>query len=108
MKRNTRILLTVAALGAVMLAPSLAHAATAAGGGMPYSAGIGVFKSSVIGEVAGIICLIAVVAGVATYLFQGVMDHLMLGIVRVIIGAGIIGSATTALVAFGVTGAIVG
>jgi type IV secretory pathway VirB2 component (pilin) len=93
----------------VTLLPDLAHAAaTAGGGGMPYSQGLNTFKTSVTGEVAGIICLVGVVAGVAAYLYQGVLDPLMMKIVQVVIAVCIVGGAATFLTSMGVTGAVVG
>jgi len=102
-KRNVA---SVLALG-LMLLPELAMAATAAGGGMPYSTGLSTFRTSVTGEIAGIICLIGVIGAVAAYLLQGMLDGLMMSIVRVVIGACIIGGAATFLTTIGVTGAIV-
>jgi type IV secretory pathway VirB2 component (pilin) len=85
MNPKTLIAFMTAAL-VVAMVPDLAHAAaTAGGGGMPYSQGLNTFKSSVTGEVAGIICLVGVVAGVAAYLYQGVLDPLMMKIVQVVI-----------------------
>jgi len=97
-------LLTIAAL----TMPRLALAAAAGGGGaMPYSPFLTTFKTSVTGEIAAIICVIAIVAGVATYIFASAFDGIMLAIVRVAIGTAIIGSAVTMLATMGVTGAIV-
>jgi type IV secretory pathway VirB2 component (pilin) len=99
-------LLALAALAAAAL-PKLAHAAAAAGGGMPYSTFLGTFKTSITGEIAAIICVVAIVAGVATYIFASAFDGILLTIVRVAIGCAIIGSAVTMLTTMGVTGAIV-
>ena len=60
------------------------------------------------GEVAGIFCLVGVVAGVAAYLYQGVLDPLMMKIVQVVIAVCIVGGAATFLTSMGVTGAVVG
>lgn len=85
-----------------------AHAAVAGGGGgMPYSTGLNTFKTSVTGEVAGIICLIGVIAGCAAYLYQGVLDPLLMKIVQVVIAICIIGGAATFITSMGVTGAVV-
>jgi type IV secretion system protein TrbC len=101
-----RIAVAAAITGLVFL-PELALAATTGGGGMPYSTGLTTFRTSVTGEVAGIICLIGVIGAVAAYLLQGMLDGLMMSIVRVVIGACIIGGAATFLTTIGVTGAIV-
>lgn len=85
-----------------------AWAAAAAGGGMPYSSFLGTFKTSITGEIAAIVCVVAIVAGVATYIFASAFDGILLAIVRVAIGATIIGSAVTMLSTMGVTGAVVG
>ncbi|MGD0107252.1 MAG: TrbC/VirB2 family protein [Rhodopila sp.] len=98
--------LMVFALAAVSL-PDLAHAASAAGGGMPYSSFLGTFKTSITGEIAAIICVIAIIAGVATYIFASAFDGILLTIARIAIGATIIGSAVTTLTTMGVSGAIV-
>lgn len=95
------------AIMALLLLPDLALAAAAGGGGMPYSGGLTTFRTSVTGEIAGIICLIGVIGAVAAYLLQGMLDGLMMSIVRVVIGACIIGGAAAFLTTVGVTGAIV-
>ena len=97
-----------AACWALALAPDPVFAGGAGGGGMPYSAGLSTFKTSVTGEVAGIIAVIGVVAGVAAYLYQGVLDPLLMKIVQVVIAICIIGGVTTFLTTMGVTGAVVG
>jgi type IV secretory pathway VirB2 component (pilin) len=106
MSNRTKIVLALAALSAFAM-PDLAHAATAAAGTMPYSTFMGTFKTSITGEIAAIICVIAIVAGVATYIFASAFDGILLAIVRVAIGATIIGSAATMLTTMGVAGAIV-
>jgi type IV secretion system protein TrbC len=101
-----RVAMALLIMGLTFL-PDLALAATAGGGGMPYSTGLNTFRTSVTGEIAGIICLIGVIGAVIAYLLQGMLDGLMMSIVRVIIGACIIGGAATFLTTIGVTGAIV-
>jgi hypothetical protein len=51
---------------------------------------------------------VGVVAGVAAYLYQGVLDPLMMKIVQVVIAVCIVGGAATFLTSMGVTGAVVG
>lgn len=105
---SIRTALWYAAVALVLVAlPHLAEAATAGGGGMPYSSFLSTFKTSVTGEIAAIICVVAVVAGVATYIFASAFDGILLTIVRVAIGVAIVGSATTVLATMGVTGAII-
>jgi type IV secretory pathway VirB2 component (pilin) len=106
LSNRTKIVLAVAALAIVAL-PHFAFAAAVAGGGMPYSNFLGTFKTSITGEIAAIICVVAIVAGVATYIFASAFDGILLTIVRVAIGTAIIGSAVTMLTTMGVTGAIV-
>jgi type IV secretion system protein VirB2 len=106
MPRRSTITLALTAL-AVLSMPHIAHAALAAGGGMPYSSFLTTFKTSITGEIAGIICVIAVVAAVAVYIFASAFDGILLTITRVAIGCAIIGSAATVLTTMGVTGAIV-
>ena len=84
----------------------LGYAAAAAGGGMPYSGFLGTFKTDHRGN-AAIICVVAIVAGVAAYIFACAFDGILLTIIRVAIGCAIIGSAVTMLTTMGVTGAIV-
>jgi type IV secretory pathway VirB2 component (pilin) len=105
MSSRTKLLAMTASAAAVV--PNLAYAAAAAGGGMPYSGFLGTFKTSITGEIAAIICVVAIVAGVATYIFASAFDGILLTIVRVAIGCAIIGSAVTMLTTMGVTGAIV-
>lgn len=106
MSNRVKLVLAVAALAVIAL-PHLALAGVAAGGAMPYSPFLTQFNTSVTGEIAGIICVIAIVAGVATYIFASAFDGVLLAIVRVVIGISIVGSATTFLATSGVTGAIV-
>lgn len=82
-------------------------AAQAAGGAMPYSPFLTQFRTSITGEIAGIICIVAIVAGVAMYIFASQMEGILLTIVRVAIGTCIIGGAVAFLGTMGVTGAIV-
>jgi type IV secretion system protein VirB2 len=105
MSSRTKLLALAASAAATV--PNLAYAAAAAGGGMPYSGFLGTFKTSITGEIAAIICVVAIVAGVATYIFASAFDGILLTIVRVAIGCAIIGSAVTMLTTMGVTGAIV-
>lgn len=87
--------------------PGAALAATAAGGGMPYSTGLGTFKTSVTGEIAGILIVIAVVGGVALWIGGGQLDGMLHHIAKVIIGACIVGGVVAFLAAIGVSGAII-
>jgi type IV secretory pathway VirB2 component (pilin) len=102
-----KMLIVAAVLAAAIASPGLAHAAAAGGGGMPYSEGLGTIRTSVTGEIAGIICLIAIIGGVAAYLMRSVMDELLQKIVHVTIGVAIIGGAATFLATMGVAGAII-
>jgi type IV secretion system protein TrbC len=106
MSNRTKLVMALALL-ATMALPDLAFAAQAGGGGMPYSGFLTTFKTSITGEIAAIICVVAIVAGVATYIFASAFDGILLTIVRVAIGCAIIGSAVTMLTTMGVTGAIV-
>nr|WP_294544733.1 TrbC/VirB2 family protein [uncultured Rhodopila sp.] len=101
----SRAKLLALAASAAAVVPDLAYAA--AEGGMSYSGFLGTFKTSITGEIAAIICVVAIVAGVATYIFASAFDGILLTIVRVAIGCAIIGSAVTMLTTMGVTGAIV-
>ncbi|TLU71174.1 TrbC/VirB2 family protein [Lichenicoccus roseus] len=104
--RTTFLPLAVSA--ATTLAPLTARAATAAGGGgMPYSAGLNTFATSVQGEVAFIIILIAIVAGVGAFIFMGGLEVLLTTIGKTIIGIGIVGAVVAFATLAGVTGAIV-
>ncbi|HKD77156.1 MAG TPA: TrbC/VirB2 family protein [Ktedonobacterales bacterium] len=107
MKQAATRILFAACIAYCMLGIATTYAASAGGGGMPYSNGLNTFKTSVTGEVAGIIAVIGVVAGVAAYLYQGVLDPLLMKIVQVVIAVCIIGGVTTFLTTMGVTGAVV-
>ena len=101
-------LLALVVTAATALAPLPARAATAAGGGgMPYSAGLNTFATSVQGEVAFIIILIAIVAGVGAFIFMGGLEVLLTTIGKTIIGIGIVGAVVAFATLAGVTGAIV-
>ena len=107
MQQRAAYTLIAAGSALCLLEPTLAHAAVAGGGGMPYSNGLNTFKTSITGEIAAIIAVIGVVAGVAAYLYQGVLDPLLMKIVQVVIAVCIIGGVTTFLTTMGVTGAVV-
>jgi type IV secretory pathway VirB2 component (pilin) len=96
------------AIATAALAPRLALAAAAAGGGgMPYSTGLNTFKTSVTGEIAGILIVIAIVAGVGLWIAGGQLDGLMHTIAKVIIGGCIVGSVIAFAAAVGMGGAII-
>jgi type IV secretory pathway VirB2 component (pilin) len=99
-------IVALVALACVLL-PTLALANAAGGGGMPYSAALATFNTSLVGEVAGIICIVCIVGGVVAFVAAGPMDALLLTIGRVIIGAAIISGATAFLALLGGTGAAI-
>lgn len=93
---------------AATLLPQLALAATSAGGGgMPYSTGLNTFKTSVTGEIAGILIVIAIVAGVGLWIAGGQLDGLMHTIAKVVIGGCIVGGVVAFAAAVGMGGAII-
>jgi type IV secretory pathway VirB2 component (pilin) len=103
-KRKTTLLLSAA----LSIAPHLARAVTAGGGGgMPYSAGLNTFKTSVTGEIAGILIVIAIVAGVGLWIAGGQLDGLMHTIAKVVIGGCIVGGVVAFAAAVGMGGAII-
>ena len=103
-KRRT----TAAILAASAFAPRLAFAAAAAaGGGMPYSTGLNTFKTSVTGEIAGILIVIAIVCGVGLWIAGGQLDGLMHTIAKVVIGGCIVGGVVAFAAAVGMGGAII-
>jgi type IV secretory pathway VirB2 component (pilin) len=106
-RKNWKSYAAFAVTLAFMLAPHLAMAAAAAGGGMPYSGGLTTFRTSVTGEIAGILIVIAIVGGVGLWIFGGQLDGLMQTIVRVVIGGCIVGGVTAFMAAVGMTGAII-
>lgn len=90
------------------LVPKLASAAAASGGGgMPYSQGMNTLKTSVTGEVAGILIVIAVVAGVGLWISGGQLDGLLHTLAKVIIGGCIVGGVVAFAAAVGMGGAII-
>lgn len=95
-------------LAAACMLPAVAHASvTGAGGGMPYSSGLGIFNASIRGEVGGILIVIATVAGVGGYIMQGQLTGLMETIGRVMIGIGVVGGVAALATLAGVTGAVI-
>jgi type IV secretory pathway VirB2 component (pilin) len=93
---------------ATALVPHIAFAAAAAGGGgMPYSTGLNTFKTSVTGEIAGILIVIAIVAGVGLWIAGGQLDGLMHTIAKVVIGGCIVGGVVAFAAAVGMGGAII-
>lgn len=100
--------LVALALVITALAPRVAFAAAAAGGGgMPYSTGLNTFKTSVTGEIAGILIVIAIVAGVGLWIAGGQLDGLMHTIAKVVIGGCIVGGVVAFASAVGMGGAII-
>jgi type IV secretory pathway VirB2 component (pilin) len=100
--------LVVLASTVATLAPQAAFAAAAAaGGGMPYSTGLNTFKTSVTGEIAGILIVIAIVAGVGLWIAGGQLDGLMHTIAKVVIGGCIVGGVVAFATAVGMGGAII-
>lgn len=96
------------ALAVAAVIPRLAFAAaSAAGGGMPYSTGLNTFKTSVTGEIAGILIVIAVVCGVGLWIAGGQLDGLMHTIAKVVIGGCIVGGVVAFAAAVGMGGAII-
>ncbi len=100
--------LVAVACAVAAVVPRIALAATAAGGGgMPYSQGLGTFKTSVTGEIAGILIVIAIVAGVGLWIAGGQLDGLMHTIAKVVIGGCIVGGVVAFAAAVGMGGAII-
>jgi type IV secretory pathway VirB2 component (pilin) len=98
----------VATFAVSALAPRIAlAAASAAGGGMPYSTGLNTFKTSVTGEIAGILIVIAIVCGVGLWIAGGQLDGLMHTIAKVVIGGCIVGGVVAFAAAVGMGGAII-
>ena len=102
-RKRVSLAFTVAAV-----IPRLAFAAASAGGGgMPYSTGLNTFKTSVTGEIAGILIVIAVVCGVGLWIAGGQLDGLMHTIAKVVIGGCIVGGVLAFAAAVGMGGAII-
>jgi type IV secretory pathway VirB2 component (pilin) len=100
--------LVALAFAATTLAPRFAFAAAAAGGGgMPYSTGLNTFKTSVTGEIAGILIVIAIVCGVGLWIAGGQLDGLMHTIAKVVVGGCIVGGVVAFAAAVGMGGAII-
>jgi type IV secretory pathway VirB2 component (pilin) len=88
--------------------PAAAEAAVGGGGGgMPYSAGLQTFSTSVKGEVAGILIVVGIVGGIGLWIAGGQLEGMLNTIAKCIIGACIIGGVVTFLTAIGVAGALV-
>jgi type IV secretory pathway VirB2 component (pilin) len=97
----------LAALAAVLAAlPAVALAANAGGGGMPYSAGLNTFSTSIRGEVAGILILVGIVGGVGLWIAGGQLEGMLNTIARVIIGGCIVGGVAVFMTTIGITGAV--
>jgi type IV secretion system protein VirB2 len=101
--RSSRLAALTTALLAV---PGAAMAATAGGGGMPYSAGLNTFSTSVRGEIAGILILVGIVGGVGLWIAGGQLEGMLNTIARVIIGGCIVGGVVVFMTTIGITGAV--
>ena len=102
-----KYLTTLAFMAALILLPSVgAFAANAGGGGMPYSAGLATFTTSVQTEIAFFLIVVAIVCGVGGYIMQGQLTGLMETVGRVMIGIAIIGGVAAFAALAGVAGAV--
>jgi len=109
MKRLVRSRVGARAAGLLAsFTPAIANAAaTGGGGGMPYSAGLNTFSTSVKGEVAGILIVVGIVGGIGLWIAGGQLEGMLNTIAKCIIGACIIGGVVAFLGAIGVAGALV-
>lgn len=105
MRRCLRSAAAALAATAAML-PAAVFAATTGGSGMPYSAGLNTFSTSVRGEIAGILILVGIVGGVGLWIAGGQLEGMLNTIARVIIGGCIVGGVVVFMTSIGITGAV--
>ena len=104
--RLTTVLLVCGAIALLMLA-SHAHAASGAGGGLPYEDWLTRIRQSITGPVAFGISVIAIVAAGAMLIFGGDMNGFMKTLVFIVLVLAFVIAAQNTLSAITGTGAVI-
>ena len=107
LRRHWKPLLGAAVVGAVACHPTLAHAAGAGGGGLPWDGPLTTLRNNLTGPFAFTISLIAFVAAGITLVFGGEVNEFIRRLIYVVLVAAMLVSVTNLASALGITGALV-
>ena len=105
--RLTTVLVMFSAFALLMLLASHAHAASGAGGGLPYEDWLTRIRQSITGPVAFGISVIAIVAAGAMLIFGGDMNGFMKTLVFIVLVLAFVIAAQNTLSAITGTGAVI-
>lgn len=105
--RLTTVLVMFGAFALLMLLASQAHAASGAGGGLPYEDWLTRIRQSITGPVAFGISVIAIVAAGAMLIFGGDMNGFMKTLVFIVLVLAFVIAAQNTLSAITGTGAVI-
>lgn len=105
--RLTTLILMAGALALLLLLASNAHAASGAGGGLPYEDWLTRIRQSITGPVAFGISVIAIVAAGAMLIFGGDMNGFMKTLVFIVLVLAFVIAAQNTLSAITGTGAVI-
>lgn len=107
LRRHWKPLLGAAVLGAVACHPSVAHAAGAGGGGLPWDAPLTTLRNNLTGPFAFTISLLAFVAAGVVLVFGGEVNEFIRRLIYVVLVAAMLVSVTNLAAALGIAGALV-
>jgi type IV secretion system protein TrbC len=93
-------------IGVLTLHPTLAHAANAGGGGLPWDTPLQTLKNDITGPVAFTISLLAMVACGAALVFGGEIGEFIRRIIMLVLVISFIVGATNLASSLGITGAV--
>jgi type IV secretory pathway VirB2 component (pilin) len=105
--RLTTLVVVFGALALLMLLTTQAHAASGAGGGLPYEDWLTRIRQSITGPVAFGISVIAIVAAGAMLIFGGDMNGFMKTLVFIVLVLAFVIAAQNTLSAITGTGAVI-
>ena len=105
--RLTKLVVMFGALALLMLLTTQAHAASGAGGGLPYEDWLTRIRQSITGPVAFGISVIAIVAAGAMLIFGGDMNGFMKTLVFIVLVLAFVIAAQNTLSAITGTGAVI-
>ena len=105
--RLTTVVVMCGALALLMLTATQAHAASGAGGGLPYEDWLTRIRQSITGPVAFGISVIAIVAAGAMLIFGGDMNGFMKTLVFIVLVLAFVIAAQNTLSAITGTGAVI-
>ena len=106
-RHHWRPLLGAAMVGAVACSPTLAHAAGAGGGALPWDTPLTTLRNDLTGPFAGTIALLAFVVAGVVLIFGGEVSEFIRRLIYVVLVAAMLVGVTNFAAALGITGALV-